>query len=193
MLCQPLLDLRRLTLQALLALDLPGLKIRLGGLIVLLAVTLEHHGGSRFQLRPLLLEVRPRAALALARIARQLHSVDGEHLLTDQALALANANHCGKDLLDVLLTAADEICNRREVRGTVTTQGHERHVVAAGALDSPAAHNALRIGEQHHLQQHRRRVGRRAPQIIVVVCVEVRQIQLVVDQVAQGVLECSWQ
>jgi hypothetical protein len=61
--------------------------------------------------------------------------------------------------------------------------------VAAGLLDPTAADNALRIGKQHHLQQHRRRIRRGSRLVVAKACIEARQIDLMVEQVIQGVLE----
>jgi hypothetical protein len=166
-----------------------SIQTRLDAVGVLFAMPLQHRCGGGLNLHQLLLELGPRAALALAGVARQLDPVDGEHLPPDQPLAQADRNHRGKSLGNGLLSSAYEGCNGREVRAAVAAQGHECHVVAAGTLDRSAADNALRVGKQHNLQQHRGWVGLRSESIIVVVGVKGRQVQLMIKQVAQGVLE----
>ena len=59
----------------------------------------------------------------------------------------------------------------------------------ADPFDRPTAHDALRIGEEHHLEQHGRRIRRSACRVIPEARIEVRQIDFVVEQVVQRVLE----
>ena len=79
------------------------------------------------------------------------------------------------------------------MRAAVAGQGDEGDVLAAGALDAAAADDALRVGEQHDLEQHRGRVGGGAGQVVVVARIEAGQIDLVVEQVIQRVLEGAGQ
>ena len=71
----------------------------------------------------------------------------------------------------------------------VAAEGDERHVLLAGALDPATAHDALRVGEEHHLQQHRRRIRRRARLVVPKARIERRQIDRVIEQMIQRVLE----
>ena len=59
----------------------------------------------------------------------------------------------------------------------------------ARAFNGPAAHDALGIGEGYHLEQHGRRVRRRAGRVILEPRVEVGQIHFVIKQVIERVLE----
>ena len=95
-------------------------------------------------------------------------------------------------MADVLLSLADKGCNRGEVRGAVAAQGHECHVIAAGALDAAVADYPEGVGKKYNLQEHRRRIGLGARDIVAVVGVEMREIQLLVQQMAQGMLKCDW-
>jgi len=82
---------------------------------------------------------------------------------------------------DVLAHAADEVGDGGEMRAAIAAQGDEGHLFPASPLDATAADNALRIGEQHHLQQHRRRI-RRGPRLVVAKPrIEARQIDLVIE------------
>jgi len=68
------------------------------------------------------------------------------------------------------------------VRDGITRQRDEGDVLAAGAFYPPAADDALAVGEQDDLEQHSRRPGRGARQVVAVAGVEVGQIQFVVAQ-----------
>jgi hypothetical protein len=66
-------------------------------------------------------------------------------------------------------------------------------VFAAGAFDAATADDALAVGEEDDLEQHSRRVGGSASQVVLVAGVEATEGQLVVDQVIEGVLEAAGQ
>jgi hypothetical protein len=70
---------------------------------------------------------------------------------------------------------------------TTVVAGQRR--LAARALDPAAAHDAVRVGTEDDLQQHRRRVGRRAGRVIPKAGIEARQINRVLEQVMAGVLK----
>ena len=57
------------------------------------------------------------------------------------------------------------------------------------AFDRATAHDALGVGKQHHLQEHGRWIRRSARVIILNPGVEVRQIDVVIEQVIQRMLE----
>jgi len=61
--------------------------------------------------------------------------------------------------------------------------------VRAGAFDGAAGDDAARIGQQHDLEHHGRGIGARAALIVVEACIEVAQVDLLVQQVVQRVLE----
>jgi hypothetical protein len=75
------------------------------------------------------------------------------------------------------------------VRGRIATERDERDVLCAGTLDAATADNSPRIGEEHDLEQHGRRVGAGAGEIVLVAGVEAGQVELVIDEVVQGVFE----
>ena len=99
---QPLAELRRIGLQAGNAQVLFHFEIGLNGLLVCVAMTFEHDASGRFQLGRLMCEVGTGAALLLAGVGRQFHAVDGEHLASDQTLAVAQVEHLGKDAGNVV-------------------------------------------------------------------------------------------
>ena len=76
-----------------------------------------------------------------------------------------------------------------EVRAGVAAQGDEGDMLAARALDASAGDNAARVGQQHDLQEHGRRVGTRTGVVVVEARVERAQVDLAVEQVVQRVLE----
>ncbi len=86
---KPAANLRSIVLQALNALGFLRREIGFDRLGILLTVALQHRLRRCFELRGLALEVRPRAAAAFGRVARQLHPVDRKHLAPDQALPIA--------------------------------------------------------------------------------------------------------
>ena len=62
-------------------------------------------------------------------------------------------------------------------------------MLVAGPLDRAAADDPLGVREEHHLQEHRRRI-RGGPGVVVPEPrVEVREIEFVIGQVVQRVLE----
>ena len=136
-------------------------------------MALHHRGRGRFELGGLSLEIGPCAAAMLRRVTRQFHAVDRKHLAADQALRVTHGQYGREHARDVLTERAHELGDRREVRRAVTAQGDERDVLLARALDLPAAHDALRVREQHHLEQERRRIRRGARRIVLKSRVEV--------------------
>jgi len=106
-------------------------------------------------------------------------------LATDQALAIEQGQHLGKYRGYGFARTTDEVCEGGEVRLGIAGQGNEQHVVAARPLDRTRTHHALRVRQQHGLEQHRRCMGRRAGLIIAVARIECRQIQLI-DQMVHG-------
>ena len=111
-------------------------------------------------------EVGTGAALLLAGVGRQFHAVDGEHLASDQTLAVAQAEHLSKDAGDVVGKTRDKCSNRGEVRLGVARQGDKGNVMTADGFDVAAGDKALAVGEQHDLEQHRWRIGGSAGFII---------------------------
>ena len=75
------------------------------------------------------------------------------------------------------------------MRGAVAGQGDEGDLLATGALDVAAADHSPRIGEEHHLEQHPRRVGTGAGAVVLVAGIEAGEIQFVIDEVVQGMFE----
>ena len=63
----------------------------------------------------------------------------------------------------------------------------------AHPVNGPAAHDALGVGEEHHLEQHGRRICGRAGRVVLEARVEVGQIDFVIEQVVQRLLERAGQ
>ena len=193
MLGKPRADLRRVLLQSLDALRHLPIGIWLGLRAIRRAMPLQHRGRGQLQLGGLALEIRPRATAMLRRIARELHAVNRKHLAADQALCVTHGQDGREHARDVRTERAHELGDGREVRGTVSAEGDERHVLLTRPLDLPAAHDPLRVREQHHLEQQRGRIGRGARRIILKPRVEVRQVDRVLEQMIQRVLERAGQ
>ena len=169
------------------------MQVRLNAALIFRAVTCQHHRGCGFELPGLTLKIGTGAALGLRRIARQLDAIDRKHLAPDQTLTVADEEHLREDARDVFAQGADETGDGGEVRCTVPGQRNKGHLLPARARDGPAADDAPRVGEQHHLEQHRRRI-RRGPRIIVAIaCIETGQIEIVIKQPIERMLECPRQ
>lgn len=153
----------------------------------------EHRLRSRFELVGLTQEIRPRAAALLGGVARQLDAVDGEHLASDQPLTITDREHLGEDLRNLVTERTNETGDRGEVRLAVAGEGDEDGMLAAQAFNAATADDTLRVGEQHELEQRRRRIGRRAGSIIAEACIERGQVDLVFEQVIERMLEGAGQ
>lgn len=143
----------------------------------------------RFEFRRVLREIRPRAAPSFRGVARQFHAVDGEHLVPDQSLPIADRDDRGEGPRDRIPQSTHEVGNRGEVRRVIAAQRDKGHVLLAEAFDAAAADHAVRIRDEHHLEQEAWWVGRRAGRIVMKACVEQREIELVVDEVCHGMFE----
>jgi hypothetical protein len=104
-------------------------------------------------------------------------------------MSVADEQDFLKQRPDLGAEGADEGGEGGEVRGAVARECNEGDLFAAGALDVAAADDSATVGEQNDFQQHGRRVGAGAGEIILVAGVEAGQIQFVIDQVVQGVFE----
>lgn len=189
MIGKPLAELGGVTLQAGDALGCFLSKVGLDGLAVGFAVAVEHDAGSGFEFGGLMLEVGASAALLLAGVGRQFDAVDGEHLAPDQALPVAQVEHLGEDAGDVVGEGGDESGKGGEVRLAVARQGDEGNVVAADGFNVAAGNDALAVGEQNNLEQHGGWIGGSAGGVILEPGIEAGQIDLVIDEVVEGVLE----
>ena len=118
---------------------------------------------------------------------------DGEHLAADKPLAVADEQDFLEQRDDLGPQGADKGGKGGKVRGAVAGQRNEGDLLAAGALDGARADDAAAVGEQDNLEQHRRRVGAGAGEIVLVAGIEALEIDLVIDKVVQGVLESAGQ
>ena len=125
----------------------------------------------------------------LRRVARERDAIDGKHLAADQALVVTDGEDRREHAGDVVVERADERRDRGERGGAVAAERDEGHVLLAGALDAATADDALRVREQHHLQQHRGRIRRGPGRVVPEAGVEMRQVDLVVEQMIQRMLE----
>jgi hypothetical protein len=108
-------------------------------------------------------------------------------------MAVADEQHFLEQRFDLGAEGADEPGEGGEVRGGIAAEGDEGHLLAAGTLDVAAADDAPAVGEEHDLEQHGRRVGGCAGEIILVAGVEPGQVELVIDEVVQRVFEGAGQ
>jgi hypothetical protein len=160
---------------------------------VVLTMALQHGHRRDFELGGLPFEVHPRPTPMLGRVAGELHAIDGEHLAPDQPLGVADRDHRSEHPRDVRAQRAHEVRDRREMRTGIAAQGNEPHMLATGPLDPAAAHAPLGVREEHHLQDHRRRIRRGACLVVPKARIKCGQIDRVIEQMIQRMLERPWQ
>jgi len=68
-------------------------------------------------------------------------------------------------------------------------QGHELHILPTGPFDPATADDPASIGEQDDLQQNLGGIGTGTRRVIGVMRIEGREVDLVLQQVVQGMLE----
>ena len=107
----------------------------------------------------------------------------------DQPLLVAHGKYGSDDPGDVLAPRTYEVRDRRNVWTRVAAQGNEGHVVLTRPRDPPAPDDAMRIRAEDDLQEHTRRIGRRARDIVLIAPIERGQIQFVFEQMMDRVLE----
>ena len=160
---------------------------------VMLPVGGDDMGNGFLKLCRLFLEISPGAAPFLGSVAWNLTAVDGEHFHADQAQVIADQEHIPKQVDDLPVHGGDEVGNGGEMRPGIGGQGHEDNVLPAGLLDLPAGDDAPRVGVEHDLEQNLGIVGCGAGRIIFEAFIEDGEIELMVDQVVQGILESAGQ
>ena len=84
---------------------------------------------------------------------------------------------------------ADKLGQGGEVRDGIARQRFEDDVGLAAPLDLTAGGDAFRVSKQNDLQQNGRIVGQSAGVVVALLGVKHRQIQLVLNQVMNGVFE----
>ena len=108
-------------------------------------------------------------------------------------MPVAQIQYLGEELGDFVSQARDEGGDGGEVGSAISGQGDEGDVFAAGALDAPAADDAPAVGKENDLEQHPRRVGAGAGEIVLVAAVKAPEIDFVVDDPVQCVFEAARQ
>ncbi|MDP1860787.1 MAG: hypothetical protein Q8K82_19075 [Gemmatimonadaceae bacterium] len=129
----------------------------------------------------------------LRREARELHAIDSKHLPADQALLVTDGEDRPEHVRPVLAQRAGELRDGGEMGRGVAAARDERHMLLAREADASTTEDALRVGERYHLQEHRRRIRRRAGRVVPEAGVEMGQVNRVVEQVMQRVLERAGQ
>ena len=150
---------------------------------IFLAVTRDHLLRFCFELGRACDKLSLCTALGFGCIAGQLDAVDGEHLVTDQPLLVADEEHLRKYLRDLVAERANEVGDSGEVRRGVAGQCNKDDVLTAGGLDVAAADDALTVGEEDDLEQHGGRICCCASDVVLVVGVEPAEVNLVIKQV----------
>ena len=156
------------------------------------AVRLDDLAGRLLQALGAVLQFCVRAAALLARVRGQLHAVDREQLLADQAQPIAGHQHLLEQHRNVVAQLAHELRDVSVARRRVARDRDERDVLTAGPFDRSAADQTAAVGQQHDLQHHPRVVGRGAGLVVVEPGVERREVQLVVHEPVERELERAW-
>ena len=166
---------------------------RLDGQRIGRAMPFDHGARHGFEFGRLLLDVGPRATPSLRRVARELDAIDGEHLVTDEPVIVADRDDRAEHVGDILAERAHEVSNRRAVRRGIAAQGDERDVLATRRLDLPTADHATGVRDEHHREQHGWPIRRGARDIIAKPGVKPGEIEFVLEQVVHSVLEGAGQ
>jgi len=114
---------------------------------------------------------------------------DGKHFAGDQSLPVTQIEHLAKELGNLVTEGADEIGDGGEVRGAVAGEGNEGDVLPAGPFNLARTDDATAVGEEHNLEQHRRRVGGSAGEVVLVSCIKSAEVNFVINQPAQRMFE----
>jgi len=156
-------------------------------------MALQHGRRRGFEPVRMAREIRARPTPMFGRVARQVHAVNRKHLAANEALLVTHGQDRDKDARDILAQRAHELRDRGEVRRALATERGEGHVLLAGPLDLTAAHNPLRVRQEHDLEQQRRWIGWRAGRVVLEPGIDLREVDRVVQPVIQRVLERSGQ
>ena len=97
---------------------------------------------------------------------------DGEHLAADESHPVADEQDFLEQRPDLGVQGADEGGEGGEVRSAVTRQGDEGDVLLADSFDVARTDDASAVGEEDDLEQHGRRVGAGAGEVVLVAGVE---------------------
>src|SRR5690554_1548153 len=123
-------------------------------------------------LLPLLAQLVQSAGVFFGGIGGHLAAIDGEQLMTQQALLVTDQQYLLEYRLNRFGIAADKAGNTRKVRNRITGEGLKDNVVLALPLDLPTGSDALGVGEQNYFKQNRGVVSRTATGIVAVMLVE---------------------
>jgi hypothetical protein len=110
-------------------------------------------------------------------------------LATQKALFMAHQQYLLEQLFYLIGVLADKLGQGGEVRDGIAGQRLEDDVGLAASLDLAAGGDAFRVSKQNDLQQNGRIVGQSTGVVVALLGVKHRQIQLVLNQVMNGVFE----
>lgn len=145
------------------------------------------HGA--FELCCLPREIVPCTAACLTRIARQLDAIDGEHLPPDQPLGIAGGDDRREDGRDLIANGAHKLGDRREVGRRVPAERDKGDMLATQPLDAATADHPVRVGDEDHLEEHRRWIRRRPGLVVPKSRIEAGQIDLAGEEVMDRVFK----
>jgi hypothetical protein len=99
----------------------------------------EHRLHQPFHAFRLVRQLGMRAAVPLVGVARELHSVDGEHLPANESVPVAHQQHLREDRRYIVHQFAHELGYRGELRRAVPGNRHEQHILPGTAARSPGS------------------------------------------------------
>lgn len=152
-------------------------------------MALEHDLSGGFQLVGLVFEVGAGAAFVFAGIAGEFDAINGKHLAPDQALPVTEIEYLAEYGGDVIAQMGNKGGDGGEVRLGIAGQGDEGDVFSTGELNRTAGDEALAVGKQNDFEQHSRWIGGCSGNIILETGIKAGEIQLMVDEVVQGMLK----
>lgn len=149
--------------------------------------------GRRAQLLLFVAQFFEGAAPLLRGITGQFAAVDGEGVPADQIQFAGVQQHIGEHVRHFLVHLRHEVRDRGEVRAGVGGKRHELDIPFAGLRQFAARDEAFVVSVQHDLEQHGRVVGQPAGFLIGVTRRKRREVDVLIDDLVQGVFEGTWQ
>ena len=102
---------------------------------------------------------------------------------------MAHQQYLFEQFFNLIGVLADELGQGGEVRDGIAGQRFEDDVGLAAPLDLAAGSDALGVSKQNYFQQNGRIVGQATSVVVAVLGMKNRQIQLVLNQVMNGVFK----
>ena len=109
--------------------------------------------------------------------------------MSEQTLLVAYQQYLLKDGFNSVRVATDKAGNARKVRHRIAGQSLEDNIVLTLPLNLATGGDALRVSKQNNLEQYGGVIGLATAAIVVVLVVESRQVNMVINEVMQREFE----